>query len=80
MRIPGGCLGSKERSGVAAAKTTIAYRFRRARISVATINFQAGTIKRAPAGMQRWGFEWLWRIKEEPQLWKRYRDDGVAFL
>ena len=46
----------------------------------AAINFQAGTIKRSPTGMQRWGFEWLWRIKEEPQLWKRYRDDGVAFL
>ena len=46
----------------------------------ATLNFQAGTIKRAPGTFQRWGIEWLWRIKEEPQLWKRYRNDGIAFL
>lgn len=46
----------------------------------AAINFQAGTIKRAPAGMRSWGLEWLWRIKEEPQLWRRYWDDGIALL
>jgi N-acetylglucosaminyldiphosphoundecaprenol N-acetyl-beta-D-mannosaminyltransferase len=46
----------------------------------ATINFQAGTIKRAPALMRKWGFEWLWRIKEEPHLWLRYRDDGIVLL
>ena len=33
----------------------------------ATINFQTGTVKRAPASIrQALGFEWLWRIKEEP--------------
>jgi N-acetylglucosaminyldiphosphoundecaprenol N-acetyl-beta-D-mannosaminyltransferase len=46
----------------------------------ATINFQAGTLKRAPASMRKWGLEWLWRIKEEPQLWRRYWDDGMALL
>ena len=46
----------------------------------ATINFQAGAIKRAPTTMQRLGLEWLWRIKEEPQLWRRYWSDGLAFL
>jgi len=46
----------------------------------ATINFQAGTLKRAPVRMQKWGLEWLWRIKEEPQLWRRYWDDGLALL
>jgi N-acetylglucosaminyldiphosphoundecaprenol N-acetyl-beta-D-mannosaminyltransferase len=46
----------------------------------ATINFQAGTLKRAPARMRKWGLEWLWRIKEEPQLWRRYWGDGMALL
>jgi N-acetylglucosaminyldiphosphoundecaprenol N-acetyl-beta-D-mannosaminyltransferase len=46
----------------------------------ATINFQAGTLKRAPARMRSWGLEWLWRIKEEPHLWRRYWDDGLALL
>jgi N-acetylglucosaminyldiphosphoundecaprenol N-acetyl-beta-D-mannosaminyltransferase len=46
----------------------------------ATVNFQAGTLKRAPTRMRKWGLEWLWRIKEEPQLWRRYWDDGMALL
>ena len=46
----------------------------------ATLNFQAGLIKRAPAWLQSSGLEWLWRIKEEPQLWRRYRNDGLALL
>jgi N-acetylglucosaminyldiphosphoundecaprenol N-acetyl-beta-D-mannosaminyltransferase len=46
----------------------------------AAINFQAGTVKRAPARMRKWGLEWLWRIKEEPQLWRRYWNDGVVLL
>jgi len=46
----------------------------------ATINFQAGTLKRAPSRLQKWGLEWLWRIKEEPQLWRRYWDDGIVLL
>ena len=46
----------------------------------AVINFQAGTIRRAPHVMQKWGLEWLWRIKEEPLLWKRYWNDGKVLL
>lgn len=59
----------------------------RARISVAvisnlgaTLNFAAGTVKRAPAWMQNIGLEWLWRIKEEPMLWRRYFGEAVALL
>ena len=46
----------------------------------ATINFQAGTVRRAPYVMQKLGLEWLWRIKEEPYLWKRYWNDGWVLL
>jgi N-acetylglucosaminyldiphosphoundecaprenol N-acetyl-beta-D-mannosaminyltransferase len=46
----------------------------------ATINFEAGRIKRAPLLLQRRGLEWLWRIKEEPHLWRRYWSDGLSFL
>ena len=46
----------------------------------ATINFQAGLTKRAPKLFQEAGLEWLWRIKEEPYLWRRYWDDGSKLL
>lgn len=46
----------------------------------AAVNFQAGLIRRAPPIVRAWGFEWLWRIKEEHYLWKRYRDDGIVLL
>jgi N-acetylglucosaminyldiphosphoundecaprenol N-acetyl-beta-D-mannosaminyltransferase len=46
----------------------------------ATINYQVGTVKRAPRALQKLGLEWLWRIWQEPQLWSRYRDDGIVFL
>ena len=46
----------------------------------ATINFQAGTVKRAPPAMQKFCLEWLWRIKEEPNLWRRYWNDGAVLL
>jgi N-acetylglucosaminyldiphosphoundecaprenol N-acetyl-beta-D-mannosaminyltransferase len=59
----------------------------RARMSVpvishlgAVVNFAAGTVSRAPGWMQRAGLEWLWRIKEEPALWRRYWADGVKLL
>ena len=44
----------------------------------AAINFQAGTVKRAPRWLRSCGLEWLWRIKEEPHLWRRYAHDGWA--
>lgn len=46
----------------------------------ATINFEAGTIRRAPSFIREAGFEWLWRIKEEPYLWRRYWSDGKGLL
>ena len=46
----------------------------------AVVNMVAGTIQRAPLWMQRTGLEWIWRIKEEPTLWRRYFDDGTALL
>jgi N-acetylglucosaminyldiphosphoundecaprenol N-acetyl-beta-D-mannosaminyltransferase len=46
----------------------------------ATLNFEAGTVKRAPHFIRSTGFEWLWRIKEEPYLWRRYWNDGKALV
>jgi N-acetylglucosaminyldiphosphoundecaprenol N-acetyl-beta-D-mannosaminyltransferase len=46
----------------------------------AAINFQAGIIVRAPEALRAWGLEWLWRIKEEHYLWKRYLNDGLVLL
>lgn len=46
----------------------------------AVINFFAGTVKRAPVAVQNMGLEWLWRIYQEPSLWKRYYEDGISFL
>jgi N-acetylglucosaminyldiphosphoundecaprenol N-acetyl-beta-D-mannosaminyltransferase len=46
----------------------------------ATLNFQAGSVKRAPFTMRKLGIEWLWRIKEEPGLFWRYWHDGWGFL
>lgn len=42
----------------------------------AAINFVAGRLRRAPGLMQRTGLEWLWRIKEEPALFRRYARDA----
>ena len=41
----------------------------------AVVNFIAGTVSRSPKILQKSGLEWLWRIKEEPMLWKRYRSE-----
>lgn len=46
----------------------------------ATLNFLAGTVRRAPAGLQRFGLEWLWRIDQEPRLATRYLTDGAHLL
>jgi N-acetylglucosaminyldiphosphoundecaprenol N-acetyl-beta-D-mannosaminyltransferase len=46
----------------------------------AAINFQAGLLKRAPLFVRRFGLEWLWRIKQEPYLWRRYLLDGLVLL
>ena len=44
----------------------------------AVVNFSAGTVSRAPPWARRSGFEWAYRIKEEPALWKRYFRDGLS--
>jgi N-acetylglucosaminyldiphosphoundecaprenol N-acetyl-beta-D-mannosaminyltransferase len=46
----------------------------------AVVNFEAKVVKRAPVFMQNLGMEWLWRIKEEPGLWRRYWHDGLGLL
>ncbi len=46
----------------------------------AVVNFVAGTVDRAPRWVRRIGMEWLWRIKEEPSLWRRYWSDGLALV
>jgi N-acetylglucosaminyldiphosphoundecaprenol N-acetyl-beta-D-mannosaminyltransferase len=46
----------------------------------ATINFVAGSVRRAPAFFRRHGLEWLWRIKEEPALWTRYARDLATLI
>ena len=45
-----------------------------------TLNYLAGTVKRAPVALQRLGLEWLWRIKEEPRLARRYAYDGGQLM
>ena len=46
----------------------------------AVVDFVAGRLTRAPIWTQRVGLEWLWRIKEDPKLWRRYLFDGLVFL
>lgn len=46
----------------------------------AVVNFVAGNVARAPRVWQRLGVEWVWRIVQEPGLWRRYFDDGRALL
>ncbi len=46
----------------------------------AVVNFIAGTVARAPVWMQRTGLEWIWRMYEEPTLFKRYWTDGKSYL
>lgn len=46
----------------------------------AVVNFVVGSVQRAPRWMQKTGLEWLWRVKEEPGLWRRYVDDGKALI
>ncbi|MFO1091079.1 MAG: WecB/TagA/CpsF family glycosyltransferase [Hyphomicrobiales bacterium] len=43
----------------------------------AAVNFVAGSVERAPLLFQKAGLEWLWRIRQEPQLWSRYASDAA---
>lgn len=47
----------------------------------ATLDFEAGNIKRAPKWLSELGMEWLYRLLAEPQrLWKRYLVHGPSFF
>lgn len=47
----------------------------------ATIDFEAGNIKRAPKWISEVGLEWLYRLLAEPKrLWKRYLVHGPSFF
>lgn len=47
----------------------------------ATLDFEAGNIKRAPKWISESGLEWLYRLLSEPKrLWKRYLVHGPLFF
>lgn len=47
----------------------------------ATIDFEAGALKRAPKIFQYTGMEWFYRLCKEPKrLWKRYLVDDMMFF
>ncbi|MCK5161495.1 MAG: WecB/TagA/CpsF family glycosyltransferase, partial [Candidatus Aureabacteria bacterium] len=47
----------------------------------ASFEFVSGLVKRAPVLMQKTGFEWFWRLMQEPKrLWKRYLIDDMKFF
>lgn len=47
----------------------------------AAFDFLAGTKPQAPAWMQRFGLEWLFRLATEPRrLWRRYLWNNPAYL
>jgi N-acetylglucosaminyldiphosphoundecaprenol N-acetyl-beta-D-mannosaminyltransferase len=76
--------------GCPKAEKWMAMHYRRLGVPVtmgvgATIDFLAGNMRRAPAWMQRFGAEWLYRLCQEPRrLWSRYANDirrvGLPFL
>ena len=46
-----------------------------------TFDIVAGKVKRAPLWVQQSGFEWLFRVIQEPgRLWKRYLISNTKFL
>lgn len=47
----------------------------------ASLDFIAGTVKRAPLVFRKTGFEWLYRLAQEPRrLWRRYLVNDPKFL
>ena len=47
----------------------------------ATIDYEAGNVKRAPKWMSNVGLEWLYRITQDPRrLIKRYWNDAIEIL
>lgn len=67
-------------------KWIMKYRDRMSNVDVfmalgATIDFEAGTLKRAPKVWQKCGMEWLYRTLKEPKrLFKRYFVDDMQFF
>ena len=47
----------------------------------ATIDFEAGNLRRSPAWMSSVGLEWLYRLVSEPRrLWRRYLVEDLVFF
>lgn len=47
----------------------------------AAFDFHTGRVKQAPAWMQRYGLEWLFRLRQDPKrLWKRYIIGNSRFV
>lgn len=47
----------------------------------AAFDYHAGLLSRAPAFMQRFALEWLWRLVQEPRrLFKRYLRTNIGFI
>lgn len=47
----------------------------------AAFDFWAGCVRQAPRWIQRSGFEWLYRLCQEPgRLWRRYLKNNPAFI
>lgn len=47
----------------------------------ATIDFEAGNIRRSPKWMSEMGLEWLFRLSLEPKrLWRRYLVESLPFF
>ena len=47
----------------------------------AAVGFASGSLSRAPSFIQRYGFEWLWRLAQDPRrLAHRYLIKGPGFL
>ncbi len=44
-----------------------------------TLDFIAGTVKRAPVFVRKLGWEWLWRLVLEPRRWRRILRATVVF-
>lgn len=46
-----------------------------------SLDYLAGSLKRAPRWMQAWGLEWTYRLVQEPsRLWRRYLIDDPPFF
>ena len=47
----------------------------------ASFKFISGTVKRAPPWLRNLGFEWLWRLMQEPgRVWRRVFVDAPQFI